>query len=379
MSEFGAVRCSADGCIILDFLPFQCQACGLTYCLEHRSFTAHNCAKAEEYLRVHRAADEADLAYRAAVAAPITSEQSQGTGSNSMKPSEMMAAVKARFQGPEHKLNDMAHFRVKGSSSNVSSGPDQAILKAAGAVARAKTEKDVRVGSQVHRMLVKSRAVGDKRLPEAARFFLEVRYDGNEKAVHHHFFSAQRTAGRVLDELVGLHGDCLSSACKAGAELVCSRTGLALPLAMSLRDLEAESQLQNMDSVVVAPANAYPAPPSQVKDPTPQPTAPFDEDLKGDQGEEAPQVEQEKVEGQIIAGTGPISITIAWGKHATFTVKGIEEALSVLELKRMLEGVTGVPFNRQKLMYKGMLKDDSKLSDTKIRDGVKVTLMGTKM
>lgn len=44
------------------------------------------------------------------------------------------------------------------------------------AVDKAMTAKGKRVSTQVHRMLLKSKAVGDKKLRMEDRFFLEVHY-----------------------------------------------------------------------------------------------------------------------------------------------------------------------------------------------------------
>lgn len=51
------------------------------------------------------------------------------------------------------------------------------LLKSAqAAVNKATTAKEKRVSTQVHRMLLKSKAVGDKTLRMDDRFFLEVHY-----------------------------------------------------------------------------------------------------------------------------------------------------------------------------------------------------------
>ncbi|KAA0178129.1 hypothetical protein FNF27_00677 [Cafeteria roenbergensis] len=39
-------HCSHPSCGRRDFLPFKCDACDNTFCLEHRSYDAHECAKA---------------------------------------------------------------------------------------------------------------------------------------------------------------------------------------------------------------------------------------------------------------------------------------------------------------------------------------------
>jgi predicted nucleic acid binding AN1-type Zn finger protein len=39
-------HCSAPGCGQVDFLPFTCDCCSSTFCLEHRSYSAHSCEAA---------------------------------------------------------------------------------------------------------------------------------------------------------------------------------------------------------------------------------------------------------------------------------------------------------------------------------------------
>lgn len=40
-------HCSEETCHQLDFLPFECDSCLKVYCLEHRSYKAHECPKAD--------------------------------------------------------------------------------------------------------------------------------------------------------------------------------------------------------------------------------------------------------------------------------------------------------------------------------------------
>ncbi|KHJ33105.1 putative an1-like zinc finger [Erysiphe necator] len=42
-------HCQLKFCSRLDFLPFQCESCGYTFCLDHRSETAHQCTRAGEW------------------------------------------------------------------------------------------------------------------------------------------------------------------------------------------------------------------------------------------------------------------------------------------------------------------------------------------
>ncbi|KAJ6116674.1 hypothetical protein N7512_006399 [Penicillium capsulatum] len=44
-------HCQFEYCGQLDFLPFRCESCRSTFCLDHRSETAHRCARAGEWAR----------------------------------------------------------------------------------------------------------------------------------------------------------------------------------------------------------------------------------------------------------------------------------------------------------------------------------------
>ncbi|KAF2275730.1 uncharacterized protein EI97DRAFT_434140 [Westerdykella ornata] len=44
-------HCQLEYCHVLDFLPFKCQSCGGTFCLDHRTETAHKCPKEGEWAR----------------------------------------------------------------------------------------------------------------------------------------------------------------------------------------------------------------------------------------------------------------------------------------------------------------------------------------
>lgn len=52
-------HCEADYCNQLDFLPFLCQSCEKTFCLDHRTETAHKCANAGAWAERKRLANQA--------------------------------------------------------------------------------------------------------------------------------------------------------------------------------------------------------------------------------------------------------------------------------------------------------------------------------
>lgn len=73
-----------------------------------------------------------------------------------------------------------------------------------------------------------------------------------------------------------------------------------------------------------------------------------------------------------------ISFQISF-KGTIYPIQEWDVESTLEELKSHLQELTGVPVERQKLMYKGLLKDNAQsLSDAKIQDGVKVMLIGSK-
>lgn len=50
-------HCQNAFCHQLDFLPFRCESCHGTFCLDHRTETAHNCANAGAWARARREAE----------------------------------------------------------------------------------------------------------------------------------------------------------------------------------------------------------------------------------------------------------------------------------------------------------------------------------
>lgn len=55
-------NCQYEYCHQLDFLPFRCESCRGTFCLDHRTETAHRCSHAGEWARRKRARDTSSVA-----------------------------------------------------------------------------------------------------------------------------------------------------------------------------------------------------------------------------------------------------------------------------------------------------------------------------
>jgi len=68
-------HCQYTYCNQLDFLPFRCESCGGTFCLEHRSETAHHCPKAGEWAARRRKANLSTTSVGAGKSAPRETEK----------------------------------------------------------------------------------------------------------------------------------------------------------------------------------------------------------------------------------------------------------------------------------------------------------------
>ncbi|CAN0118474.1 unnamed protein product [Ascophyllum nodosum] len=414
MAEFGAKSCSNPGCPLHDFLPYTCPACDRVFCTEHYSISAHVCEKGQAYLASRNDGDAAIPAAGARRPHPLPSS----------KPSEVMAAVTSRFDGREDELNTkVSHYNIKTSASegygnSGSVAADRRLKDAKIALDRAPTEKEKRVSSQVLKMLVKSKAVGDKNLRMEDRFFLEVHYWNNDQDVHNLFFSRLWTVGRVLDEIVKTrrHFLRLEPELKdAPLELARSDSRGKLPAGGVLHDLA--PRLQSFDAVTVRPQ--VPIDPAVAEEKNA-------EVVSGSELSVNPacvqQIEEGKVEAEQLSrgddesgadaantGNEGLSVmekgedsggarkrsvgssdaaaamknieggmTIAVGHGKTVhLLSGILNCETVLDLKRRLEPLTGVPFMRQKLVFKGILRDADLVGETKIVDGAKLMLLGT--
>ena len=72
-----------------------------------------------------------------------------------------------------------------------------------------------------------------------------------------------------------------------------------------------------------------------------------------------------------------MKVVIKWGKK-TFDDVEIDTSLPASVFKHQVYSLTGVPPERQKIMVKGgMLKDESSWSDTGVKTGQKLMLLGT--
>jgi hypothetical protein len=79
----------------------------------------------------------------------------------------------------------------------------------------------------------------------------------------------------------------------------------------------------------------------------------------------------------LIMTTDTISFQISF-KGTLYELKDRDSQSTVQELKQHLQDLTGVPVERQKLMFKGLMKNEQTLSEAKVSQGSKIMLIGSK-
>ncbi|KAJ3275309.1 Ubiquitin domain-containing protein ubfd1 [Borealophlyctis nickersoniae] len=92
--------------------------------------------------------------------------------------------------------------------------------------------------------------------------------------------------------------------------------------------------------------------------------------------EEPPQAGMKRKMDEIEGGPH-VNFKLAHGK--TVYDINLPSTTLVADLKKHVEELSGVHANMQKLLYKGMLKDEQTLEEAKVKDGVRVMLMASKV
>jgi hypothetical protein len=95
----------------------------------------------------------------------------------------------------------------------------------------------------------------------------------------------------------------------------------------------------------------------------------------GASSEPEPALKSAKTEGGVFE-SATIGLTIKHGR-SSYPLP-VMPTSTIAELKQQLEELTEVPRGMIKLMFKGVLQDDSQVSETKLKDGSKVMMLGNK-
>lgn len=281
-------HCSFAGCRQLDFLPFTCDACKRVYCLEHRSFGAHQCSLdlaqkgvmpqcpiCSKYVRVNaeQTPDAVmDIHIRSGCKSNLlekSAEEKKNFSSakhcnkKGCKNSENFDTVKCIKCGKQHCLthrhaedHDCEVALPKGRKQpNSAASRLLANIASKKGSAEDKTKKKL-PNEQLKRTQVKMRAKGDDSIKEEDRFFLEVYFP--TESIHGQpmkiepqsvWLNRQWTVGRVIEHICdrcSLENRNNEKNMKK-LQLFSQRTQAALPVDVSLELFEPE--LMSGDSV----------------------------------------------------------------------------------------------------------------------------------
>jgi hypothetical protein len=174
--------CSEAGCRTRDFLPFLCNVCNGLFCLEHRSCSAHNCAESSCNRDSHA----------------VSSPQASSSGSVSA----MFDAVATRHDIMEgNAANPKTHAApVKGSlGTSVKGQLNEATISKVDKLRSSSSlrARDVNINKATTKILLKSKAGGNKSIPVEMRVYLQLTFPASKVRVVH-FFSKRSAVSEAL-------------------------------------------------------------------------------------------------------------------------------------------------------------------------------------
>ncbi|KAK1972394.1 AN1-like zinc finger protein [Colletotrichum eremochloae] len=219
-------HCEYDYCNQLDFLPFFCQSCKKTFCLDHRSETSHKCNNAGAWAERRRQAELAKPAYgqgrqlRDHVSQkPCASPTCKTTIGTSLVPGVHCPGcnrdycLKHRLR-EDHDCKNLVPLGARpGSQIDVAARTRSAFdkLKAWGTAKKEQAGRALpkpKPTSASARLIavnnLKKTAKGDDKLPQEKRVYLYVEAEAETAKAKfpkgEFFFSKDWVVGRVLDE-----------------------------------------------------------------------------------------------------------------------------------------------------------------------------------
>ncbi|TDZ18055.1 AN1-type zinc finger protein 1 [Colletotrichum orbiculare MAFF 240422] len=219
-------HCEYDYCNQLDFLPFFCQSCKKTFCLDHRSETSHKCVNAGAWAERRRQAELAKPAFGAGrqlrdhvSEKPCASKTCKTTVGTSLVPGVHCPScnrdycLKHRLK-EDHDCKNLVPLGARpGAQIDVAARTRSALdkLKAWGAAKKEQAGRALpkpKPTSASARLIavnnLKKTAKGDDKLPVEKRVYLYVEAEAETAKAKfpkgEFFFSKDWVVGRVLDE-----------------------------------------------------------------------------------------------------------------------------------------------------------------------------------
>lgn len=217
-------HCQLEYCGQLDFLPFKCGSCQKTFCLEHRSETAHKCARAGEWARRRDGVDNSAKSTPTEKPTIYNSDQCYHVNCktliNTMKDPGVRCPQCQRQYCLKHRLGEQhdcakvvplgarpagptTNDTLKSMFSRVRTwGKDKGQAAATGLTPKPKQNSPAARVARVNTM--KRTAKGDAKVPAERRIYLHVvgtsDTEKNEPPVGDFFFDTRWKVGRVLDD-----------------------------------------------------------------------------------------------------------------------------------------------------------------------------------
>ncbi|CAG5134576.1 unnamed protein product [Candidula unifasciata] len=229
-------NCSFPSCNQLDFLPFQCDGCGQTFCLQHRSRDQHTCIVEPERIPTSHASEK----YSCSV--PYCEK-------------EELAQIVCHHCGLNvclsHRLQeDHNCIKLPPKRPNVSKTSEHVQQLLAQKEIKPRTKptnpKAIQMAAKVALMKLKGKAVGDQGIPQDERVYFNVVLPlESKKSSLPLFFSKVWTIGKIVDVIAERAS--LPNSNNTGAvqklRLFHGDLGTKLPTDRQLSELMADGQL----------------------------------------------------------------------------------------------------------------------------------------
>ncbi|XP_062514622.1 AN1-type zinc finger protein 1-like [Corticium candelabrum] len=258
-------RCSYSSCRQLDFLPFVCPGCQQTFCLEHRACADHLCP-AEKRVTVEVSALKDGVDYHPCSLSGCHKSELEIIKcqfcSNTFclrhrhQEDHDCLALKSCTDDVQQKSLSAIDVLRNAQASVASKGYQQSKqVYRAGQQSRSFSARSSALAQKVALMKLKSRATGDKRVPQEERVFFEVVILlRGEIKTHPTFFSKEWSVGKSVDYCASAlslkNRNNIPS--EPRLQLFSRATATALPMSLKLQLCIEKEIITNGESVILA-------------------------------------------------------------------------------------------------------------------------------
>ncbi|KAI5854281.1 hypothetical protein BZA05DRAFT_393740 [Tricharina praecox] len=214
-------HCDIDTCKQLDFLPFVCESCKGTFCLDHRTETAHSCKKAGSWLSSLRLKPAQSIPAapktRGLLAAPCAAEKCKTTVNTPTQPGVNCVICRKQYC-LAHRLQDSHDCKpLPAPAASVAQEKAKEALSKFRAWGSQKGAETTTTGSGIFAGLrkkpantsvaavlkMKKEAKGDEKVPQEKRVYLFVEAEARTTSAKipkgTFWYSKDWSVGRVLD------------------------------------------------------------------------------------------------------------------------------------------------------------------------------------